>query len=70
MRTRRHTAMAPNPYLVEALGLVDVALERTRGRGQMSGAEITDLLLDLRSSLLESAELAKAMIAGVPVLQD
>jgi hypothetical protein len=70
MRIRKHTAPPPNPYLVEALGLVDVALERTRGRAQMSGAEITDLLLDLRSSLIESCELAHAMNSGVPVLQD
>jgi hypothetical protein len=70
MRIRKHLEPPPNPYLVEALGLVDVALERTCGRGQMSGAEITDLLLDLRSSLLESGELADALLHGVPVLQD
>ena len=69
MRIRKPAATPPNPYLVEAIGLVDVALERTSGRGQMTGAEISDLLLDLRSSLIESGELADAMIHGVPVLQ-
>lgn len=70
MHIRRHPAPPPNPYLIEALGVVDVALERTRGRAQMSGAEITDLLLDLRSSLLEVGELAEALTSEVPALQD
>ena len=59
-----------HPALVEAIGLVDVALERVSGRGQMTAAEVSDLLLDLRTSLLETGELAEALLRGVPELQD
>jgi hypothetical protein len=55
--------------LDQVLGLVDAALEGLHGRGALSAADVTDLLLDLRSSLVETAELEDALLAGEPALR-
>jgi hypothetical protein len=43
--------------LDEVLALVDAHLAEIRGRSSVTGAEASDLLLDLRSALVETAEL-------------
>jgi hypothetical protein len=54
--------------LDQVLGLVDAALEGLYGRGALSAADVTDLLLDLRTSLVETAELEDTLLAGEPAL--
>jgi hypothetical protein len=54
--------------LDQVLGLVDAALEGLQGRSALSAADVTDLLLDLRTSIVETAELEDTLLAGEPAL--
>jgi hypothetical protein len=52
--------------LDQVLGLIDARLEAIQGRGVLSGPEVTDVLLDLRSELVETVTLDSSLFVGEP----
>ena len=46
------------------LGLIDARLEAVQGRDLLSGPEVIDLLLDLRSELVETVTLDSSLFVG------
>jgi hypothetical protein len=51
-----------NTDLFDATNRVDAALTAIKGRHQLTGGEVTDLLLDLRGALRQAADL-EALLA-------
>jgi hypothetical protein len=54
--------------LDQVLGLIDARLEAIQGRGVLSGPEVTDVLLDLRSELVETVTLDSSLFVGEPAI--
>ena len=52
--------------LDQVLGLIDARLEAIRGRDVLSGPEVTDVLLDLRSEMVETVTFDSSIFVGEP----
>jgi hypothetical protein len=63
------TEAPPTTVLLDqVLAFIDARLEAMQGRGLVSGAEVTDVLLDLRSELVETVVLESALLVGEPAI--
>jgi hypothetical protein len=54
--------------LDQVLAFIDARLEAVQGRGVLSGPEVTDVLLDLRSELVETVVLESVLLVGEPTI--
>lgn len=50
--------------LDQVLGLIDARLEAIQGREVLSGPEVTDVLLDLRSEMVETVTLDSSLFVA------
>jgi hypothetical protein len=67
-QTARTVAPPSTVPLDQVLAFIDARLEAVQGRGLLSGAEVTDVLLDLRSELVETITLEAAVFVGEPAI--